>query len=398
MRIKNLIILLMGIYFTSGIIFAADEGITLDKIVLDSKWRQTDGFISSLGLKAGGDWPWLESGFDLKLCLPNTDSYYSSCDLGLVFPYISDNLAFNLNYQWNTKYQSHVTGFDYKLKPYKCWAVDLGYSSGRRGPLPGYNSRYYYIQSRKQAGFEYQRDHFQYNLEYTYADKNYPEAEWYTSKRQTLKQGVTWKPDRRFIYNLGYREATGNYPCDNSFTRGFWKAAWTLAGDQKFNDQFRWKWDCGQLEWDQGYKSKRRAQNFHLLFEWEFNPLSNWQTDLALTEKIYSNEVEYDPDETEDPEEELASRCERKLIVKYNHNFGRTAISLGMYAASLDYYFQDGKDGLIIGVSGSWSYKSDHWKTVLKAAPFGSLSRNTGFYQLKLEYDLDETRVETPYI
>jgi hypothetical protein len=385
MRILCFIFCLVGICFTSGVIRAAGEGITLDKIGLDSKWQQTDGFNSSLSFKVAGKWPWLESNLNLKLRLPNTDSDYSACDLGLIFPNISDDLAINFNYQWNIKYQSFLTGFDYRLKPYEPWALTCGYGAGRRDPVSGYDSIYFYLLNRKQVGFNYQLDHFHYNLEFAYTAKNYPEAEWYTSERQTFVQEVSWKPDRRFNYKLGYQEATGNYPYDDSFTRSFWKAIWTLAGEQKFSENFRWKWDCRQMKWDQGYRAKRNAQNLHMLFERRINPLSSLQTDFILAERIYSEAVDYDPDETENPDEELMSRCERKIIVEYNHDFDRASIGLGIYLASLDYY----TDTAVFktGFFGFWAFKSGHWKTIFKAAPQGSLSSNTGFYQLKLEYD-----------
>jgi hypothetical protein len=385
MRILYFGVLLVGINFAGGVIGASGAGITLDKIVLDSKWQQTDGLNSSLGFKADGKWPWLESNLSLKFRLPNTDSDYSVCDLGLIFPNISDDLTFDFDYQWNVKYRSLLTGFDYKLNPFEPWALTCGYSEGRRDPVPGYDSIYYYLQNRKQVGFSYHSGRFHYDLEFAGAAKNYPEAGWYTSERQTLLHGVSWKPNPRFNYKLGYQEATGNYPYDLSFTRSYWKETWTVTGEQKFSENFRWKWDYNRMRWDQGYRAKRYAQNIHMQFERQFNPFTSLQTDFILAEKIYSESVYYDPDEMENPDEELMSRCERKITVEYNHNFGGTSIGLGVYVASLDYYTD--ADVFKTGFFGFWAFKAEYWKVIFKAAPLGSLSSNTGTYQLKLEYD-----------
>ena len=103
-----------------------------------------------------------------------------------------------------------------------------------------------------------------------------------------------------------------------------------------------------------------------------------------MAEKLFSQEIYYDPDETPLPTEDLKSRCERKFILDYNHDFTRFSLSTALYIGWVDYYNAD--DHFNIGMIGSVTYQSLHWKSTFKAAPIGDLNQNYGYYQLKLEY------------
>lgn len=387
MRILSICFFLVLGWFCTSPVYAADDGADLGKINLTSKWDPVEGFQSTLSLKADTEWEWLDSRMTTVFRSPNDDQGYSGCDLGLTFPSLTPDLKFDASYRWNEDYRLFSSGVAYKSRPWKSLTFNCGYTTGRRDAVPGDDNQYGYISNRANVGLDYRLTDLSYHLDYTYTDKNYPVTQRYSSGQQNFRQKITWLPARGSSLTLGYNEATGDYPYDQNYSSSFWKTAWTFQGELPLNHDFRWNWECYQMEMDQSRERKRRNQQFKQKMTWQFNQSSQLAGEFVLTEKIYTTEIIYDPDENNsDPFEDPKSRIGRKIAIQYRRDWEEFSLELGFFAEWRDYYLEGENDGLYTGFHGSLSVEVKDWRFIVKTAPLGDLHGSLPYYQLRLEY------------
>lgn len=387
MRVLFICFLFVLSWFCVFPAWAAEDGADLGKITVTSKWDPVDGLHSTLSFTADVEWDWFDSQMTAVFRSPNDDQGYSGCDLGFTFPDLTNNLKINTSYRWNEDYRLFSSGFIYKIRPWRNWVFNCGYTAGGRDAVPGHDNQYLYISNRGNVGVDYKPVNFNYHLDYTYTDKNYPITQRYSSGQQNFSQKVTWRLEQGSDLTLGYNEATGDYPYDSSYSSSFWKAAWTFKGEHQLNRDLLWKWEYDQMEMDQSRERKRRSQQLKQRMTWQFDPTSQLSGELSLAEKIYTTEIVYDPDETNsDPFEDPNSRIGRKITIQYRREWKKFSMELGVYGEWRDYYLESENDGFFTGFHGSLFFDTKDWRFTIKAAPLGDLRGGLPYYQFRLVY------------
>ena len=264
MRILFCAFLVLGSLWVGNRVSAAEYETHLENVVLSSKWNATESFKSTLSSTVNNNWEWLNSEVTIKMVPPEDDYYLSNCELGMIFPGISDDLQLNYNYQWNTAYRISSSRLEYQLALLKKMKIYLNYTTGRKDAAPGHDSQYFYLANSEEVKLDYGIKNFRYTSEMSLKDKNYPAKSYYTSQRQQLVQAITWKPSKQTDYQLKCDEATGDYPFDTSYTRSFWKTTWTIKGDHRFTRDYSYQWDISQMEWDHGWTVKRHDRHLQM--------------------------------------------------------------------------------------------------------------------------------------
>jgi hypothetical protein len=379
-----LIILFLGWAVPAG---ANEEEPLFEKITLTSKWDSVAGFDSTLGFRVAGGWKWIDTRISTVLRIPNDDDGYSGCSLGVRFPQLSPDLRLNTSYQWNEKYRIFSSGLDYRFHPWKKTALKCDYLAGKRDALPEGHNNYLYFLNRANVEFDWKPNRFGYGLQYTYTSKNYSNYTRYTSGRQLFSQKIIWPLTQESRISVRYVEESGEFPYDMDYSLSYWKMAWTIKGEHRLTQDFRWNWEYYQMEKDQSRQRKRLNQQFKTKWIWQPDPSSRLSAELSLAEKIYTADINYDPDDAkEDPYDDPSSRTARKFTIQYCREWKKLSFELGLNAEWRDYYANDSKDGLYTGFHGSLVLNAGDFRFTFKALPLGDLYSSLPNYQLKLVY------------
>lgn len=385
MRILLWVFILGGIIGLFDSVQASNSGFGLEKVGLTSELDEK-GIESVVGLASQGDWEWFWINLDGKFHYPQKEDSYSSFGAKFKFPGLTKNVEFDLDRQWDPKYQIDSSGINLTLKPLSQLAMDLDLEQSRRNPAGNVESEYCYSAGAGQLGLDYQLGGWDYRLKLACVAKDYPEADQYTSLKLKLDQEVAWEPASFLHFKFLCKDDTGQYPNIEDLTWNYWKETLAVQGRVIESEKREWDWEISGMEWLRGYGHYRDDWRYRLKRLMKTGSDSEWSFQVSWADLNYYMDEEFAPEENLEEDEDVLSRIEKKLGMEYGKNLGNWRVELGCHGSIFNY--RSGDILLTSGFYGNLGWKYQKWQFAMKIAPDGDLQRTQGFYRLKLDYSL----------
>ena len=385
MRILFRMVIFMAVISWGNFTVAA-HGLELDKAALVQEWNEGEETQTMLHLNADGDWKQLKLDLTGKFYLAALEDRYSAVAAKLLFPQLTENLVFKMDYAWDDKYKIYGADLLYNWQPFERIKLAFDYQAEERRPELA--SGCPYRLNAEGVGLAWEEKPWEYRFKLTRNDKEYylkyPQ---YTALKYQLRQEFGWCPLPTMQLQLEYNEDTGDYPAASY--KDFWKEEWALKGKHN-SDHSKWQynWEYSKLGWEKGFKHYRDKQQVQFKMNTKVTPATTMILGVNVADlDYYSPDQDYsEPGVYYHPETDLKSRVDSKIGAEFQLEHKPYSWEIGSFIGNTDYDSDLAADVVRMGIYCTFAWKIHQVKLSLKAAPNGDLSRQDAYYQFEIVY------------